>query len=123
MEKMRDYLIENILRIPDTFLNGPKGDKRLCNNANFGFRYVEGEAINGYLDAEGICASTGSACSSRSLEPSHVLIAIGLRPEEAHGSLRITLSRFTKKSEIDRLIRVLPGIIKKLRSISTLGPS
>src|SRR3989344_8930786 len=104
MEKMRDYLIENILRIPDTFLNGPKGDKRLCNNANFGFKYVEGEAINGYLDADGICSSTGSACSSHSLEPSHVLTAIGLKPEQAHGSLRLTLSRFTTEQEIDYAI-------------------
>lgn len=121
MTKLRDYLIENVLKIPDTYLNGPIGDKRLCNNANFRFSYVEGEAIGGYLDAKGICSSTGSACSSRSLEPSHVLMAIGLKPEEAHGSLRLTISRFTTKEEIDYVLSVLPGVIKKLRAISSLG--
>lgn len=121
MAKLRDYLIENVLKTPDTYLNGPAGDKRLCNNANFRFSYVEGEAIGGYLDAKGICSSTGSACSSRSLEPSHVLMAIGLKPEEAHGSLRLTISRFTTKEEIDYVLEILPGIIKKLRAISSLG--
>src|SRR3989344_4542678 len=121
MRKLRDYLIENVLKIPDTMLNGTVGDKRLCNNANFSFKYVEGESIGAYLDAKGICTSTGSACSSRSLEPSHVLIAIGLKPEEAHGSLRITLSRFTSKEEIDTLLKVLPGIIEKLRKMSPLA--
>ncbi|PIN86138.1 cysteine desulfurase NifS [Candidatus Woesearchaeota archaeon CG10_big_fil_rev_8_21_14_0_10_44_13] len=125
MVKMRDYLIEKVLKIPETYLNGPSGDKngdrRLCNNANFRFSYVEGEAIGGYLDAKGICSSTGSACSSRSLEPSHVLMAIGLKPEEAHGSLRLTISRFTTKEEVDYVLSVLPGVIKKLRAISSLG--
>ncbi len=121
MRKLRDYLIENVLKIPETMLNGTVGDKRLCNNANFSFKYVEGESIGAYLDAKGICTSTGSACSSRSLEPSHVLIAIGLKPEEAHGSLRITLSRFTSKEEIDTLLKVLPGIIEKLRKMSPLA--
>ncbi|MFC1731657.1 cysteine desulfurase family protein [candidate division KSB1 bacterium] len=121
MTKMRDHFIENALEIGDTFLNGPKGDKRLCNNINLRFSYVEGEAIGGYLDAKGICSSTGSACSSSSLEPSHVLTAIGLKAEEAHGSLRLTISRFTTKEEIDYTLKVLPGIINKLRRISSLG--
>jgi len=121
MTKLRDKLINGALeRIPDVRLNGPRGNKRLCNNVNFSFKYIEGEAIGGYLDAKGICSSTGSACSSPKLEPSHVLLAIGLKPEEAHGSLRLTLSRFTTEEEIDKLLEVLPGIVEKLRKMSPL---
>jgi cysteine desulfurase len=120
MTKLRDRLIQSILEIPDVILNGPKGDKRLCNNANFSFKYIEGEAIGGYLDAAGICSSTGSACSSHSLEPSHVLIAIGLNPEDAHGSLRLTLSRFTTEQEIEKAIVEILKIVEKLRRISPL---
>jgi cysteine desulfurase len=121
MTKLRDKLIDEVMKkIPDTLLNGPKGDNRLCNNVNFSFLYVEGEAIGAYLDAEGICSSTGSACSSKSLEPSHVLIAIGLKPEQAHGSLRLSLSRFTTEEEINKTLKVLPGIIEKLRKMSPL---
>ncbi|MCX8147210.1 MAG: cysteine desulfurase [Candidatus Woesearchaeota archaeon] len=121
MKKLRDYIIKKVLEIPETKLNGPQGDRRLCNNTNFCFKYVEGESIGAYLDAKGICTSTGSACSSKSLEPSHVLLAIGLKPEEAHGSLRITISKYTKKEEIDYMLEVLPGIVKKLRKISPLN--
>lgn len=121
MTKLRDRIIDEVLKMPDVILNGPSGEKRLCNNANFSFKYVEGEAIGGYMDAEGICTSTGSACSSKSLEPSHVLIAIGLPPETAHGSLRITISRFTTEEEAGRFLEVLPKIIKKLRAISSIG--
>lgn len=121
MAKLRDRIIDEVLKMPDVILNGPSGEKRLCNNANFSFKYVEGEAIGGYMDAEGICTSTGSACSSKSLEPSHVLIAIGLPPETAHGSLRITLSRFTTEEEAGRFLEALPRIIKKLRVISSIG--
>lgn len=120
MRNLRDKIIENLLKIPDTKLNGPAGEKRLCNNINVSFKYVEGEAIGGYLDAEGICSSTGSACSSASLEPSHVLLAIGLKPEEAHGSLRLTLSRFTTEEEVNRLLEALPKTIEKLRKMSPL---
>lgn len=123
MSKMRDYMIDNVMKIPDTMLNGPRGDRRLCNNANFGFLYVEGESIGAYLDAKGICTSTGSACSSKSLEPSHVLIAIGRKPEEAHGSLRVTISRFTTKEEVDIFLKELSPIIAKLRRMSPLGRS
>ena len=88
------------------------------NNVNFSFENVEGEAVGGLLDAKGICSSTGSACSSKSLEPSHVLIAIGLKPEEAHGSLRLSLSKFNTEEEIDYVLEVLPKIINRLRKIS-----
>ena len=119
MTKLRDKLTENIEKnIPDTIINGPRGDKRLCNNVNMIFKYVEGESIGALLDAKGISSSTGSACSSHSLEPSHVLIAIGRKPEEAHGSLRLTLSRFTTEEEIDKVSEELPKIIEKLRKIS-----
>jgi cysteine desulfurase len=121
MARLRDRLIEDIIkRIPETRLNGAKGENRLCNNVNFAFKYVEGESIGAMLDAKGISSSTGSACSSKSLEPSHVLIAIGLKPEDAHGSLRLTLSRFTKEEEIDNVIAELPKIIEKLRKMSPL---
>ncbi len=122
MRKLRDKLEAGLVeKIPEVLINGPKGEGRLCNNVNISFLYVEGEAIGGHLDAEGIASSTGSACSSKSLEPSHVLIAIGLKPEEAHGSLRLTLSRFTTEEEVDKAIEVLPKIIEKLRKMSPLG--
>jgi len=121
MTKLRDKLIKGVLKIEGVRLNGPKGDKRLCNNANFSFKAIEGEAIGGYLDQKGICSSTGSACSAKSLEPSYVLKAIGLSDEEANGPLRLTISRFTTEQEIDYVIKVLPGIAKKLRKISPFG--
>jgi len=120
MRKLRDKLIEGVLKISDVRLNGPR-EKRLCNNANFSFRGIEGESIIGHLDLEGVSASTGSACSSKILEPSHVLLATGLSREEAHGSLRLSLSRFTKEEDIDYVIKILPKIVKKLRNISPLG--
>ena len=120
MSKLRDKLIEGLSKIPGSKLNGSRGDKRLCNNVNFSFEGVEGEAVGGYLDSKGICSSTGSACSSKSLEPSHVLTALGLKPEEAHGSLRLSLSKFTTEQEIDKVLEVMPGIIQKLRKISPL---
>lgn len=116
--KLRDRLINGILKkIPDSHLNGhPK--KRLPNNANFWFSYVEGESIVMDLNSYGIAASTGSACSSEKLEPSHVLLACGLQPEQAHGSLRLTIGRWTKKQDIDYLLKILSNTIKKLRKIS-----
>lgn len=118
--KLRDKLIKGVLeKIPDSHINGhPK--KRLPNNTNFRFSYVEGEAIIMNLDSYGIAASTGSACSSEKLEPSHVLLASGLRPEQAHGSLRLTLGRWTKEKDINYVLKVLPKVIKKLRKISPL---
>ncbi len=119
MQKLRDKLINGILsKIPDTKLNGPKGDKRLCNNINFSFKGVEGEAIGGYLDAKGICSSTGSACSSHTLSPSHVLLALGMSPQQANSSIRLSLSKFNTEQEINYVLEVLPRIIKNLRKIS-----
>jgi len=117
LTELRDKLIKNVLEIEDAYLNGhPK--KRLPNNANFWFSFVEGESLVIRLDLLGIAASTGSACSSVKLEPSHVLLALGLKPQEAQGSLRVSLGRYTQEKEIDYLIKVLPKIIKKLREIS-----
>lgn len=120
--KLRDKLIEGVLnKIPEVKLNGPRGDFRLCNNVNLSFKAIEGEAIGGYLNQKMIASSTGSACSARTLEPSYVLKAIGLSDEDANGSLRLSLSRFTTEEEIDYVIDVLPGIIEKLRKISPFG--
>lgn len=121
MRNLRDYLIKRVLEeIPKTKLNGHP-TKRLCNNANFTFKNVEGESMLMLLDNAGIAASTGSACSSRSLEPSHVLTAIGLRPEEAHGSLRLTLGIYNTKEEIDYTVENLKNIVKRLRDLSPFG--
>ncbi|MDP2967283.1 MAG: cysteine desulfurase NifS [bacterium] len=116
--KLRDKLIKGVLeKIPNVYLNGhPK--ERLPNNTNFWFKFVEGESIVIQLDLLGVAASTGSACSSAKLEPSHVLLAIGLKHEEAHGSLRLSLGRWTKEWEINYVLKVLPGIINNLRKIS-----
>lgn len=119
MTKLRDKLIKGALEIKDSRLNGPK-DNRLCNNVNISFKGVEGEALGGYLDSKNICSSAGSACSTKSLEPSHVLKAIGLTNEEANGSVRLTLSRFTTEEEVDYVLKVLPKIIKKLRGFSAI---
>lgn len=124
MKKIRDYLVKQVLgTIDDVVLNGPsvESGKRLCNNANFTFKYIEGEALVLMLDAAGVAVSTGSACSSKSLEPSHVLLAIGKSPEEAHGSLRITVGKQTSKADIDYTVEVLKKAVAKLRRISPLG--
>lgn len=122
MAGLRDKLIEGVLaRIPHARLNGPMGEKRLCNNVHFSFRFIEGEAINGLLDDYGICGSTGSACSEKDLEPSYVLKAIGLNHENMNGSLRLTLSRLTTNEEIDYVLEVLPQVVKRLREISPFG--
>ena len=115
---LREKIIKKILEnVDDSYLNGhPK--KRLLNNINLRFSYVEGESIVMELDAHGIAVSTGSACSSPRLEPSHVLLALGLRPEEIHGSLRISLGRWTTESEVDYFLEVLPKVVEKLRKIS-----
>jgi len=120
MEKLRDRLMREILKIPDTKLNGPSSEtgKRLCNNINISFMNIEGEALGGYLDAYGIASSTGSACSSHSLEPSHVLKAIGLNDLEANSSIRLSLSRDNTEEEINHVLKVLPKIVGKLRKIS-----
>lgn len=118
--KLRDYLIERITNeIPYTRLNGDPV-KRLPNNANFCFRFIEGESMLILLDQNGICGSSGSACTSGSLDPSHVLLAIGLPHEIAHGSLRLTLSEKTTQEEIDFTVDQLKKIIERLRSMSPL---
>ncbi len=101
----------------DSHLNGHP-TKRLPNNANFWFAYIEGESLMMQLDMNGIAASTGSACSSGSLEPSHVLLALGLKHEQAHGSLRLTIGKYTKKEDVDYVLEVLPKVVEKLREIS-----
>ena len=118
--KLRDNIIKSVLgNIDDTYLNGHPS-QRLPNNVNLGFKYIEGESIVLDLDMEGIGTSTGSACSSKSLDPSHVLLAIGLKPEEAHGSLRVSLGRFTTEEEVKYFLEKLPPIIQRLRKISPL---
>ena len=118
VQALRDHLERSILRtIPDTVVNG-QGSPRLPNTTNIGFKYIEGEAILLMLDREGICASSGSACTSDSLEPSHVLRAMGLPYSILHGSIRFSLSRYTTAVEIDKLLAVLPGIVAKLRALS-----
>lgn len=119
-KELRDYLIERVMaEIPYTKLNGRKTD-RLPNNANFSFRFIEGESMLIMLDMKGICGSSGSACTSGSLDPSHVLLAIGLPHEIAHGSLRLTLNEEISKDDIDYVVDNLKEIVARLRSMSPL---
>ncbi len=120
MRGMRDALIERVLgTIPDSHLNGhPK--ERLPNNAHFRFEAIEGESLLLSLKDKGVAASTGSACSSKTLEPSHTLLSCGLVHEEAHGSLEFTFGRWSKPSDVDRVLVVLPGIVERLRGLSPL---
>lgn len=120
MTYLRDKLIAGLLKIPHTRLNGTKGDKRLPGNVNVCFEFIEGESILLSLDFEGVCASSGSACTSGSLDPSHVLLAIGLPHEIAHGSLRLTLGDRSTEEEVDYVLEVIPPIIKRLRDMSPL---
>lgn len=118
--ELRDYLIARIEKeVPYCRLNGHRTD-RLPNNVNFSFQFIEGESLLIMLDMKGICASSGSACTSGSLDPSHVLLAIGLPHEIAHGSLRMTLSEENTKEEIDFVAGELKGIVERLRSMSPL---
>jgi len=118
---LRDYLIRGVLtNIEESYLNGHL-TQRLPNNANFYFKYIEGESLILNLDRKGIAASTGSACSSTKLEPSHVLLAIGLKPEDAHGSLRLTLGRENTKEEVEYVLEALMEVVEKLRAISPLA--
>lgn len=116
---LRDKLIDNILKIDRTRLNGDR-EKRLPGNVNISIEGIEGESLLLSLDMYGICASSGSACTSGSLDPSHVLLAIGLCHEVAHGSLRISLSDENTMEDVDRILEVLPGIVERLRSMSPL---
>ncbi|MBD3361288.1 aminotransferase class V-fold PLP-dependent enzyme [Candidatus Woesearchaeota archaeon] len=117
MRKMRDYLVEELLKIDGTSLNGSK-ENRLCNNVSVAFQNVEGESILLSLDDKGIAVSTSSACTSSKLESSHVLKAIGLKPEDSHGTIRFTLSKYTTKEELDYVIESVGEIVKNLRRIS-----
>ncbi len=119
LKKYQDRIIEELSKIDRVHLNGDR-EKRLCGNVNFSFEGVEGEALLLQLDLKGIAASSGSACTSGSLDPSHVLLSIGLPHEIAHGSLRISMSEYTTDEEIDEFLTVLPEIISKLRSMSPL---
>ena len=118
--RLRDALVKGLLKIPDSMLNG-HSTKRLPNNVNVAFSGIEGESMVVHLDLKGVAASTGSACSSKSLEPSHILLAIGLKPVEAHGSLRLTLGKDNKKDEVEYVIKAMPGIVENLRKISPFG--
>jgi cysteine desulfurase len=121
IKKLSEALIDAVLReIPSTQLNGGRAH-RLPNNANFSFSYIEGESLLLRLNAKGIAGSTGSACSSKKLEPSHVLLAIGLNPVDAHGSLRLTLGRETTDEDVRYVSEVLPGIVNELRQMSPLS--
>lgn len=120
MGKLRDKLIDGILKnIPDTKLNGSR-EQRSPANANISFKNAEGESIILMLDSKGICVSSGSACTSGSLDPSHVLLSMGIPAEEAHGSIRFTLGKNTTAEDIDRVLEVLPPIIRRLREMSPL---
>ena len=119
-KELRDYLIERVMtEIPYTKLNGHRTD-RLPNNTNFSFQFIEGESLLIMLDMKGICGSSGSACTSGSLDPSHVLLAIGLPHEIAHGSLRLTLSEETTKEDIDYVVDSLKEIVTRHRNMSPL---
>lgn len=118
--ELRDYLMNRVMKeVPYTRVNGHR-TTRLPNNANFSFQFIEGESLLIMLDMEGICGSSGSACTSGSLDPSHVLLAIGLPHEIAHGSLRLTLGEDTTKEDIDYVVEAIKKIVERLRSMSPL---
>lgn len=121
LNALRDKLIDGLLeKVPYTRLNGPRYEGRLNNNVNICFNFIEGEGILLWLDEAGICASSGSACTSGSLDPSHVLLSIGLPHEVAHGSLRLTIGDGTTEEEVDYVLEQVPPIIERLRSMSPL---
>jgi cysteine desulfurase len=119
MRRLRDKLIEGIMdRIPDVRLNGPKGDKRAPDNVNMSFLRCEGEALTIELSLNGVYVSSGSACTRRLLQPSHVLIAIGRKFEEAHGSILMKVTRLHKEEDIDYVLEVMPKAVERLRGIT-----
>lgn len=120
LSKLRDKLIEGLLKVPHTRLNGPKGDNRLPGNVNVCFEFIEGESTLLLLDDLGVCASSGSACTSGALDPSHVLLAIGLPHEIAHGSLRLSIGDGTTEEEVDYVLKEIPPIVNRLREMSPL---
>ena len=119
MAKLRDMLIEEVeSRIPEALLNGPRGTGRSPNNVNFCFPYIEGESVLLHLDILGIAVSTGSSCATHKLEPSHVLTAIGVAPEDSHGNIRMTLSRYNTEEDVDYVLQTLPEVVENLRKMS-----
>ncbi len=121
MTQLRDSLIEKVMdSIDDVELSGHPTN-RLPNNVNLRFSFIEGESMLLFLDMKGIAISTGSACSSKSLEPSHVLTAIGLRPEDSHGSLRITLGKDNTQEEVDYVVDALVEVVGRLRAMSPIA--
>lgn len=121
MRDLRDYLISRLLKTNDTNLNGPTGDRRLCNNVNVTFKYVEGESILLHLDMRGIAVTTGSACFSRDLTPSHVIIALGMTHADAHGSVRFSLSKYNTREQMDYVAKNAAEVVEKLREISPIN--
>jgi cysteine desulfurase len=119
MTDLQDRLISGLLRIPDTHLNGSRTN-RLPNNVNVRFDFIEGESILLMMDLNGIQTASGSACSSKTLEPSATLIAMGLKHEQAHGSIQMTMNPFTTIDDMDQVISVMPGIVENLRMMSPL---
>ena len=119
VRRKRDRLIAELTKIPYSKLNGHP-EQRLAGNVNIGFEFIEGESILMWLDMAGVCASTGSACSSASLDPSHVLLATGVPHEKAHGSIRLSIAHETTDEDIDYILEVLPPIIERLRNMSPL---
>lgn len=121
LKKMRDRFIERLLReVPDTLLNGHR-ERRVPQNANVTFHYVEGESITLHLDLRGFAVSTGSACFSRSLEASHVIMGIGGDHERAHGSVRFSFGRYNTMEEVDAAVAAVSEVVEELRKISPLG--
>ena len=119
-KELRDYLIEKVMAsVPYTRINGHR-EQRLSNNVNFAFQFIEGESLLIMLDMAGICGSSGSACTSGSLDPSHVLLAIGLPHEIAHGSLRLSLNEENTKEEMDYVAEKIKEIVERLRNMSPL---
>ena len=118
LRPLRDKIEKGIMEtIPEVMINGDTENK-LYNTSNVSIKYIEGESILAMLDGEGFALSSGSACSSKSLDPSHVLLALGLKHEDAHGSLRISLGKFNSEEDADRLLEALPPIVERLRSTS-----
>jgi cysteine desulfurase len=120
MIKLRDYFINELLKIPNTDINGAEGEQRLCNNINISFNNIEGEAIGSFLNSKRIYTSTGSACSSHSLETSHVLTALGLDALQANSSIRISISKYTTRKEIDYALDEIKKTVERLRKISPI---
>ena len=117
--RLRERLLEGLLAaVPDTYVNGPRGDARLANNVNVSFKKVEIESVLINLDMVGVAASSGSACTSGSIDPSHVLTALGKSLDLARNSLRLSLGRENTEAEVDRVLAVLPGIVSRVRALS-----